>query len=160
MNEEICLVRVSKENWKKAVGLTTDPERKNPLDQQWVTSNAFSMLQAIYDPAWDCRLITVGDNAVGFVFYGHWVEKDRYLLCRFMIDERYQRRGYGKAALPLIVSQMQAQYGCKDIYLTVEDANLRAIKLYTEFGFERTEELDESERVYLFRGTNCDGTEA
>ncbi len=149
---EIKLVLVTKENWKIAVDLTTDSERINPLDQQWVTSNAFSMLQAIYDPNWDCRLIFVDGEAVGFVFYGYWEEKERYLLCRYMIDIAHQGKGYGKAALPLIVAHIRNQYGCRDVYLTLEDENARAIHLYTSFGFERTEEMDETERVYVLRG--------
>ncbi len=152
MRIKITLVPVTKDNWRDAVFLTTDPERKNPLDQQWVTSNAFSLLQSLYDSDWDCRLILADGQAVGFVFYGYWVEKDRYLLCRYMIDERHQGKGYGKAALPIIVEHMRQQYGCKDVYLTLEDENVRAIHLYTAFGFERTEEMDETERVYVHRG--------
>ncbi len=152
MDNLITLIPITKDNWRDAVFLTTDPERNNPLDQQWVTSNAFSLLQSIYDPDWDCRLILADDKPVGFVFYGYWEEKNGYLLCRYMIDEQQQGKGYGKAALPLIVEQMRQQYGCKDIYLTLEDGNARAVYLYTSFGFEPTEELDCTERVYILRG--------
>ncbi len=148
---EMKLTPVTEDNWRDAVFLTTDPERNNPLDQKWVCSNAFSLLQAIYDPNWDCRLIMSENKAVGFVFYGYWEEKDRYLLCRFMIDEREQGKGYGKAVLPVIVEQMRQQYGCKDIYLTLEDENVRAVHLYTSFGFERTEEINYDERVYILK---------
>ncbi len=152
MDQKISLVPVTKENWKTAVFLTTDPERLNPLDQQWIASNAFSLLQALYEPDWDCRLILADEKAVGFVFYGYWAEKDRYLLCRYMIDERYQGKGYGSAALPLIVEQIRRQYGCRDVYLTLEVAYARAIHLYTAFGFRRMEEMDETERVYILKG--------
>ena len=40
------LTEVTGENWKQAVFLTTDPERKIPLDEKWIISNAFSLLQA------------------------------------------------------------------------------------------------------------------
>lgn len=153
MDKVVTLVPVTSENWRDAVFLTTDPERQNPLDQQWIASNAFSLLQSLYDPDWDCRLIFLEGKAVGFVFYGYWAEKGRYLLCRYMIDERHQGKGYGKAALPTVVAHIRQQYGCKDVYLTVEDANARAVRLYTDFGFERTEEMDEAERVYVHRGT-------
>ncbi len=149
---EMKLVPITAENWKKAVLLTTDLERSNPLVQQWIMSNAFSLLETLYDPAWDCRLIQAGDQAVGFVFYGCWQEKNRYLLCRYMIDGKYQGRGYGKAALPLVVEQIRNQYGCQDVYLTVEDENTRAVKLYTDFGFQPTGEYDETEQVYVYHG--------
>ena len=54
------LTEVTGENWKQAVFLTTDPERKIPLDEKWIISNAFSLLQARYDPNWDCRLLEMG----------------------------------------------------------------------------------------------------
>lgn len=149
---ELRLERVTPENWRKAVFLTTDPERKMPLDEKWITSNAYSLLQCVYDAEWDCRILMDGENAVGFVFYGHWPEEDQYMLCRYMIDVRHQNRGYGKAFLPLVVEQIRSQFGCKDVYTSVADENLHAKHLYTSFGFERTEELDGEERVYVLRG--------
>lgn len=107
MEHKISLLAITKDNWRDAAFLTTDPERANPLDQQWIASNAFSMLQAIYDKVWDCRLIMAEDIPVGFVFYGYWQEKDRYLLCRYMIDEKYQGKGYGKQALSIVVEQIR-----------------------------------------------------
>ena len=71
---ELKLVPVTKDNWRTATFLTTDPERKIPLDEQWLTSNAFSLLQCCYDPDWDCRLMLDDETAVGFVFYGYWRE--------------------------------------------------------------------------------------
>lgn len=146
------LTEVTGENWKQAVFLTTDPERKIPLDEKWIISNAFSLLQARCDPNWDCRLLVDGETPVGFAFYGYWQERDRYLLCRYMIDVRYQGRGYGTRALPLVVEQIRRQYGCRDVYTTVDDENTRAVKLYRSFGFQPTEEMDEAERVYVLRG--------
>ena len=35
------LVEITKANWKKAVFLTTDSERRMPLDEGWILSNAF-----------------------------------------------------------------------------------------------------------------------
>lgn len=150
---DITLIPVTKENWRKAVFLTTDPERKFPLEEQWLANNAFSLLQTVYDPDWDCRLIQDGELAVGFVFYGYSREDGYYMLCRFMIDERYQGQGYGKRTLPLVVDLIRKQYGCQDVYLSVHDDNVRAVKLYMDFGFERTERMDAEDRVYVLRGS-------
>ena len=146
------LVPVTAENWRDAVFLTTDPERKIPLDEKWITSNAYSMLQCIYDDEWDCRILMDGDQAVGFVFYGYLPEDDQHLLCRYMIDVKYQQQGYGKAFLPLAVELIREQYGCRDVYTSVHDDNPHAMHLYTSFGFQRTEEMDGEERVYVLRG--------
>ena len=149
---DLKLVPVTSDNWRRAAFLTTDPQRKMPLDEQWIANNAYSMLQCVYDEEWDCRILMDGDTAVGFVFYGHWAEEQRYMLCRYMIDVDYQNQGYGKAFLPMVVALIREQYGCRDVYTSVHDDNAHALHLYTSFGFERTEEMDEDERVYVLRG--------
>lgn len=149
---ELKLVPVTAENWRTATFLTTDPEKKIPLDEQWLANNAFSLLQCHYDQDWDCRLMCDGDKAVGFVFYGYDRDEEYYLLCRYMIDVQYQGQGYGKAFLPMVVDQIRNQYGCRDVYTSVHDDNAHALHLYTAFGFRRTEKMDAEERVYVLRG--------
>ena len=140
---------VTRENWRAGVFLTTDPDHRNPLDEEWVTSTAFSMLQAVYEENWDCRIIYDGETAVGFVFYGLWKET-RPLLCRYTIDVDQQGKGYGQRALPLIVEQIRAQYHNQQIYVTLEKKNARAVHLYEKFGFRDTGETDEGENVYVY----------
>lgn len=145
----LTLAPITPDNWRAACFLSTDPEHKAPLDEQWITSNAFSMLQAVYDPGWTCRLILDGETPVGFIFFGIWEEKQAPLFCRYMIDVNYQGRGYGTQALPLILNEMYALYGRRDIYLTLEPENVRAVRLYEKFGFRPTGEKDEGEDVWL-----------
>lgn len=146
---DLSLAPVGPDNWKQAALLTTDPERRNPLDQQWVVSNAFSLLQAAYDPAWTCRLICADGRPVGFAFFGLWEERGSVpLLCRYMIDVDRQGRGLGAQALPLVVEEMYALYGPREIYLTVEPGNTRAVRLYEGYGFRPTGEFDCTEAVY------------
>ena len=149
---ELKLVPVTAENWKKAIFLTTDDTEKYPIEEQWIAANTFSLLQCHYDPDWDCRMMMDGDKAVGVVFYGYWREADHYLLCRYMIDLKEQNKGYGSRFLPLVVAQIRSQYGCKDVYVSVNDQNTHALHLYQKAGFVRTDEMDEEERVYVLRG--------
>ena len=145
------LVPVTADNWKTALFLTTDPERKIPLDEQWIANNAFSLVQCQYDPDWDCRLMMDGEQAIGFVFFGYWREEDRYILCRYMIDVKHQGKGYGTAFLPLAVELIRSQYGCRDVYTSVHDDNTHAVHLYRKFGFVPTAQMDADERVYLLK---------
>lgn len=140
---------VTAQNWRDGVFLTTDPDHRNPLDEEWVTSTAFSMLQAVYEENWDCRIIYDGETAVGFVFYGLWKE-DRPLLCRYTIDADWQGKGYGQRALPLIVEQISRQYGSRKVYVTLEKKNARTVHLYEKFGFRGAGETDEGESVYVY----------
>lgn len=151
---DLKLVPVTADNWRTAAFLTTDPDRKIPLDEQWIANNAFSLLQCVYDKDWDCRLLMDGETAVGFVFYGYDRDTGHYLLCRYMIDVNFQNQGYGKAFLPMVVGLIRKQYACLDVYTSVHDDNAHALHLYVAYGFERTEEMDADERVYVLRG-NC-----
>lgn len=147
---DLSLAPIGPDNWRKAAFLTTDAERKNPLDQKWVASNAFSLLQAVYEPAWTCRLICSDGKPVGFAFFGRWEERGNVpLLCRYMIDVDCQGRGLGTQALPLVLEEMYALYGRGEIYLTVEPENTRAVRLYESFGFRPTGEFDCTEAVYV-----------
>ena len=146
---ELKLIPVTADNWRKAVCLTTDPQRIIPIDEQWIACNAFSLLQCIYDEEWDCRLLADGEQEVGFVFYGMLKEENRAYMCRYMIDVKYQNRGYGKAFLPLIVEHIRRQYNRTELYTSVHDDNAHARHLYESFGFLRTEKLDGDEHVYV-----------
>ena len=145
----LTLAPITSDNWRAACFLSTDPAHKAPLDEQWITSNAFSLVQAAYEPNWECRLILDGETPVGFVFFGLWEEKQAPLLCRYMIDVDQQGKGYGNRALPLVLEEMYALYGQRDIYLTLERENARAVHLYEKFGFRSTGEFDCGEEIYL-----------
>lgn len=146
----ICLKKIDRSNWREATFVTTDPERKCPLDEQWVTSTAFSIVQSVYEPEWESRLIYDDDKIIGFVFYGMWPDKNAPLLCRYTIDVEQQGKGYGQQALPIIIDEMIQQYNCEHIYLTLEESNTRAVHIYRKFGFIPTGEVDEGESVYIY----------
>ena len=89
--------------------------------------------------------IYIDGQLVGFAMYCLWEEKsmeDRVWMDRFLIDERYQGKGYGKACLPVLLDKIQGEYGCDKIYLSVVEENQTAIHLYREFGFEFNGESD------------------
>lgn len=60
-------------------------------------------------------------------------------LDRFMIDYRFQGNGYAKRFLPLLIQNIQYQYGCKKIYLSLHPDNKLAQQLYKSFGFRLNE---------------------
>ena len=146
----IHLEPITRENWRQAAFVITDPKRECPQDEKWVTSTAFSIVQSVYEPEWESRLILDGETAIGFVFYGWWEKKQAPLFCRYTIDIDFQGKGYGKAALPVILAEMTRQYGTRRVYLTLEKENERAVHLYTAFGFVPTGETDEGEEIYVY----------
>ena len=60
-----------------------------------------------------------------------------YCLWRFMIDKRYQRKGYGRKAMQLALDYIRT-FPCgpaESIWLSYEPENEVAKKLYSSFGF-------------------------
>ncbi|MBR6668870.1 MAG: GNAT family N-acetyltransferase [Clostridia bacterium] len=153
------LRKIDRSNWREATFVTTDPQHKCPLDEEWVTSTAFSIVQSVYEPEWESRLIYDDEKIIGFVFYGMWAEKQAPLLCRYTIDVAHQGKGYGQQALPIIIREMQEQYRTNCIYLTLEESNSRAVHIYRKFGFVPTGEMDEDESVYVYQAGSLPSSE-
>ena len=66
-----------------------------------------------------------------------------YYIWRFMIDKRYQRNGYGTAAMKLAIGFVRT-FPCGEArycWLSYEPDNEVARKLYLSLGFEEKPEL-------------------
>lgn len=59
-------------------------------------------------------------------------------LCYFLLDRRQQGKGYGKAALRLILAYLSKREGCRRIRLQVTPGNDTARSLYERVGFDDT----------------------
>lgn len=80
---------------------------------------------------------------VGFAMYGYWPKGRRAWLDRLLIDGHYQRRGYGRAAVTLLLDRIRREYpDCRHILLSVYADNPQAARLYQQFGFEWNGEKD------------------
>ena len=100
-----------------------------------------------------------GDTPVGFLMIGYDVDASyenppqiaygNYSLWRFMIDEKYQNRGYGRKAIQLALDFIRSfPCGKADYcYLSYEPSNEKAKKLYSDFGFIENGEMDDDEVV-------------
>lgn len=117
--------------------------RVAPEQQGFVASNAQSMQQA--DQHTYCYPLGIyADGAlVGFAMYALDPEENNYWLYRLMIDQRFQGRGYGSAALQAVIALMDALPDCTSIVLGVEPENALAARLYARNGFsERGDVID------------------
>ena len=63
--------------------------------------------------------------------------KKSYCVWRFMIDKRYQRKGYGRKAMQLALDYIRTfpSGAAESIWLSYEPENEVAKKLYSSFGF-------------------------
>lgn len=126
--------------------------RLHPHQVDWVPEVGFSLALIDRHADSDPWLFWVGDTAVGFCAVTHGGTTSS--LGGFLVDRDQQGKGYGKAALALVVRETFAtRPRCRSILLTVREGNDPARRLYEGFGFVATERWHRGERVYsLSRG--------
>ena len=125
-----------------------------PRQRGLVAPNAHSIAQAHFEPAAWFRAIYADDEPVGFAMLYDPTRTDApeagpgvAFVWRLMIDARYQGRGYGAAALSLLVEHVRTLPGVEVLRISYVDAPGNASPLYLRAGFVPTGELDEGEIV-------------
>ncbi len=82
---------------------------------------------------------------VGFAMYGLFINEDingRVWLDRYLIDGKYQGKGLGSELLEALINHLADKYNYDEIFLSVYDDNMGAIRLYEKFGFKFNGEFD------------------
>ena len=139
---DISFQPVARENFSAVVELTVRPEQAD-----FVSPNLYSLAEAAIEPSWTPLAIYAGDDLVGFALFGRDDESGRWWIMRYMIDAQHQGRGYGTAALPVLIGLMVERHGCDEIFLGYEPSNDGAERLYARVGFAPTGEIVGSEIV-------------
>ena len=134
--------------------------RVRPGQERFVASVAESIDEATSTPEGNpwYRAIYAGDEPVGFVMLSWDVTPSPgiigpWFLWRLLIDEHFQRRGYGRAALERIVETVRAQ-GATELLTSYQPGDGEPGPFYERFGFEPTGDLDGSEIVMRLRIPN------
>ena len=130
----VHLEPVTKENLDAVLALKLLEQQKH-----FVSSTAESLAQAYVYTDTAFPFAVYNDQAiVGFIMMGYYEEKNYYTLWKLMIDQQYQGRGYGKAALELGIAFLKERYQVKEIFTGVIPENRTAKSLYQSVGFEDT----------------------
>jgi diamine N-acetyltransferase len=135
---------VDRDNWRAMVRLTTRPGQEH-----FVSSPAWSLAGCYvrkygdnyeYSPMVICE----GDTIVGYVtLVCDAASFDDYWIDDIVIDAIYQGRGFGRAAMKVILATLPKRYPkCRVIKLTCFRGNDSAAALYKSLGFEPTGEMD------------------
>ena len=167
----IHLEKISWENYYKVLKLRVTKEQEN-----YVASNKASLIHAFVEtytnntPVWAFAIMN-GKTIVGFIqlmYDNDWTGEERddwlnseeykkyedkpyYYIWRFMIDKRFQGRGYGKESFKQALDFIKTFPSGKADYvlLSYEPENGVSKKLYASFGFEEVflEYLHEGDEV-------------
>ncbi|OPJ57646.1 GNAT family N-acetyltransferase [Clostridium oryzae] len=144
----ILLKEVDAQNWYDCVELKVAKHQR-----EFVATNAFSLAQSKYESGCFPMCIYNDETMVGFVMFVIDNEnesgQEEFWICRFMIDENFQGKGYGKASMAKIIEYIKSNFNHKKVYLSEVSENRRAKNLYRSFGFEFTGEIREEEEVMV-----------
>ena len=75
------------------------------------------------------------ETAVGMGMYLDAPEKNAYDCCQLFIDRHYQGKGYGKAAVGLVVDAMKKEGKYPKVSMCYVEGNDASRKLFEQFGF-------------------------
>jgi diamine N-acetyltransferase len=120
--------------------------RVSKIQEQFVSSVAESLQEAAEHP--DAhplyRAVYSDDTPVGFVMIADEVDNPEYIpqyLWKLLIDERYQRQGFGTATLDLIVEYFRGRRGVEVLNTSAGQGDGSPLTFYERYGFERTGEI-------------------
>lgn len=139
----ITLKAITEENFIDAFNLKLAPGQ-----ERFVSHPVRSLAQAyVYREQCQPFGIYEGDTMVGYVMVIYDYDIPEYDIWHMMIDESYQRRGYGSAALDLVLDYIKTKpFGSSNrVTLTCNKDNIQALKLYKSKGFTETGAEDEDE---------------
>lgn len=136
----VRLLEVNEENFRDIALLRVHESQKHFLD------SALGIIARGYVyRACRARVIGIANDAqpVGVALVRDMDEEPAcYDLQQFLIDSRFQRRGYGTQALRLILSHLrqEGKYACAEV--CVHRENTAALKLFEKLGFRDTGYVD------------------
>jgi diamine N-acetyltransferase len=130
--------------------------RVSPSQERFVSGVAASLREAAEHPDAhaECWVVHDDDTPVGFVMIADEVGRPEYIphyLWKLLIDERYQRQGFGTATLDLIVERFRGRPGVEALTTSAGQGDGSPIPFYERYGFERTGEVRGDELLLRLR---------
>ena len=137
----IRLAEVTEENWLDIADLSVND------DQRRFVAPAIGILARGYVYR-DCnaRIYAIENDGtiVGTALVREFADEPLgYDLQQFMIDQRYQGKGYGSAALALILDELRKEGRYDHVEVCVKKDDTAAIRLYGKHGFVDSGYIDE-----------------
>lgn len=139
----ISLKPITEDNFLDAFNLKLAPGQ-----EEYVSHPIRSLAQAyVYREQCQPFGIYDGDTMVGYVMVIYDYDIPEYDIWHMMIDEAYQGKGYGRAALTEVMEYIKSRpFGDSSrVTLTCNKENPTAMGLYTSMGFKETGNEDEDE---------------
>jgi len=140
----VTLVPITAQNWRAYVQLTIAPKQ-----ERFVAPNVRSIARAKVEPWWEIYGICSDETPVGFAMFGWVPHLKTHWITRFMVDAAHQGRGLGRAAMELILADLQRRDDCSEVWISFVPENEAARRLYLSLGFEDRNRVEAGEVVLL-----------
>ena len=130
--------KITEENFDAVIKM------KRPEGENFVASNAVSLAQAwLYRDDGDVFPFAIydDDTIVGFMLLEEDLEQARLDLWRIMLSPEQEGKGYGTAAVKLMIQYAKDSGRYRSIYLLCAPENNIARHIYDKLGFRPTGEI-------------------
>lgn len=126
---------------------------KRPEGENFVATNAYSLAQAwLYRDDGDVFSFAIyhDETPVGFMQLEEDTEENKLWLWRIMFPPEHENKGYGTAAIRLLIDYARKAQKYEGVYLDCDPSNLNARHVYDKLGFLPTGEINHgSAEMYL-----------
>ena len=86
-----------------------------------------------------------------FGFVSMYVGEENYQIINFLIDDAYQKKGYGTAAAKLCIDFLYKEYKARRVSAPVNQCHTAAQKFWTKLGFAYSDSVEDG---YVFMRLN------
>lgn len=97
------------------------------------------------------KAVYADEDLVGFIMYDLDPESQQVFIWRFLIDQRYQGKGYGRQTIETVLAMAKEQAQMTKVVADYVDGNEPMKKILLNLGFEETgfnKEINEHIMVY------------
>ena len=143
-DSKVTLREITSETVRQICNLS---DTLSDAQKRMVAPNAVSIAQAHFNKfAW-FRAVYADEEPVGFIMLYDNPEEPEYFLWRFMIAGPYQRIGFGKQAIDLLIEYVKTRPNAKKLGVSCGEGEASPEGFYTKLGFRRTGEMEDEEVI-------------
>ncbi len=113
--------------------------------KHFVAPNSVSIAEAYFQPKAWFRAIYADETPVGFLMLYDDPDEPEYFLWRYMIDANYQKMGFGKRAMDLLMEYVRSRPGASELRLSCHPGEDGPEPFYRRYGFSLTGRMLENE---------------
>jgi diamine N-acetyltransferase len=138
----VSLEEITEDSLSDILNLDVTEEQR-----RFITANATSIAQAHFSNYSWFRAIYNDKIPVGFIMLYLDPDKPTYEIWRFMIDARYQRKGYGAAAMGHCINFVRSLPYAQELLVSVLPENSTAGSFFNKLNFFYTGEWHGNEKL-------------